>query len=427
MDALDAFKTIGMSLGLGLLVGMQREHAESQVAGIRTFALVTLLGTLLAMLSDSPGGWPVAAGALALAVLLYVANLAKMRRGENEPGMTTEVAALVMFAVGAYLAHGHAGAAVLVGGIVAVLLQLKQPMHAFVRGMDPTDIRVIMQFVVLALVILPVLPDENYGPFGAFNPRETWLMVVLIVGLNLAGYAAYKFFAPSAGALLGGVLGGLVSSTATTVSYSRRAQQGPATESQALLVITIASAVAFARVLFLVGVAAAPMFRYLAPPLVVAFLWMLVLTLVVYWFTGRSDEKPEPPKNPAELKTAIAFGAMYAGIKLVVAAAHHYLGDQGLYTVAGLSGLTDVDAITLSTARLVDQQQLSAHVGWQMILLAKLVNLVFKGGVAAVLGTRRLAWRTALVFGAALAVGFAVLLLWPSDLVDGWIDAATSV
>ncbi|REK10261.1 MAG: DUF4010 domain-containing protein [Planctomycetota bacterium] len=310
MDALDAFKSIGMSLGLGLLVGLQREHAESQIAGIRTFALVTLLGTIMAMLSEPYGGWPVAAGAVGVAVLLFVANLAKIGRGLSEPGLTTEVAALVMYGVGAYLVLGHAGVAVLVGGIVAVLLQLKRPMHAFVSGMGATDIRVIMQFIVLALVILPVLPNENYGPFDALNPHEIWLMVVLIVGLNIAGYVIYKFVGTTSGTVLGGLLGGLVSSTATTVSFARRARQGPQAVSQATLVIAIASAVAIGRVLVEVAVVAAPDFQYVGPPLMVMFAVTILVALTVYWMGNYENVEVQAPKNPAELKTALAFGAM---------------------------------------------------------------------------------------------------------------------
>jgi uncharacterized membrane protein (DUF4010 family) len=423
VEALDVFKAIGMSLGLGLLVGLQREHAESQVAGIRTFALVTLLGTLMALLSASYGGWLVAIGAAAVAVLLFVANLAKMRRGLSEPGLTTEVAALVMYGVGAYLVLGDAGVAVLVGGIVAVLLQLKQPLHSLVSQLSADDLRVIMQFALLALVILPVLPNENYGPFAAFNPHETWLMVVLIVGLSLAGYIIYKFFGQDAGTVMGGMLGGMVSSTATTASYARRAHEQPAACGQAALVIAIASAIAIGRVIVEVAVAAAPIVRYVAPPLAAMFLWALVLAFVLYRFDGGGKTEIPPPSNPAQLRIALVFAAMYATIKLAVAATQHYFGDTALYAVACASGLTDLDAITLSTAKLVDQQRLAADLGWRLILTAALANLAFKGGIAVVLGQRRLTSRILVVFGAAILGGALIIALWPGELVNRWIDA----
>lgn len=424
MDPLDAFRAIGMSLGLGLLVGLQREYAASQIAGIRTFALVTLLGTIMALLSDPYGGWLVASGALCVSALLYVANLAKLRRGVTEPGLTTEVAALLMYGIGAYLVLGDAGVAVLMGGIVAVVLQFKQPMHSFVSRMGADDIRVIMQFALLALVILPVLPNENYGPFGAFNPHEIWFMVVLIVGLSVAGYIVYKFFGQHAGMILGGALGGLVSSTATTVSYARRVGEQPHAVGQAAVVIVIASTVAIGRVIVEVAVAATPTIWYVAPPLSVMFLWMLALSFAVYRFDGGSEAELPPPKNPAELRTAVAFGALYAVIKFAVAATHHYFGHSALYAVAGLSGLTDMDAVTLSTAKLVEQGRLSSSLGWQLILTASVSNLAFKGGVALVLGHRQFAPRSLLIFGGAIVGGVLILLLWPSDTVNQWIDAA---
>jgi uncharacterized membrane protein (DUF4010 family) len=249
-------------------------------------------------------------------------------------------------------------------------------------------------------------------------------MVVLIVGLSVAGYIVYKFYGQNAGTVVGGVLGGLVSSTATTASYARRAGQQPSASSQAAVVIAIASAIAIGRVIVEVGVAAAPVVRYLAPPLAVMFLWMLALSLLVYRFDRPGQAGMSPPKNPAELKLALVFGVMYSLIKLAVAATQHYLGESALYGVAGLSGLTDLDAITLSTAKLVEADRLAADLGWRLILTAALANLAFKGGIAAVLGDRRLALSTLVVFGAAIAGGGLILWLWPSELVNEWMDRA---
>lgn len=424
MDPLETFIPIGMSLGLGLLVGLQREHAASQVAGIRTFALVTMLGTVLALVGDVFGGWLVAAGALGITALLYIANQAKLHSGVAEPGITTEVAALLMYGLGAYLVHGDRVVAVLLGGIVAVLLQFKQPMHSFVSRMGAEDIRVIMQFVLLALVILPVLPNENYGPFGALNPHEIWFMVVLIVGISVAGYIVYKFFGQRAGTLFSGVLGGLVSSTATTVTYSRRTVHGPSSVWPAIVVIVLASTVTFGRIILEVAVAAPPTVRYVVPPLTAMLLWMLALSLAIYRLGTSNEVEMPPPANPAELRVAFVFGALYAVIKLAVAATHHYFGQSALYAVAGLSGLTDMDAITLSTAKLVEQKQLSSELGWQLILTAAISNLAFKGAITLVLGSRQFAWRSLLIFGAAIVGGLLILWLWPSELVNRWIDAA---
>jgi uncharacterized membrane protein (DUF4010 family) len=238
-------------------------------------------------------------------------------------------------------------------------------------------------------------------------------MVVLIVSLSLAGYVAYKLFGAGAGTVLAGILGGLISSTATTAGYARRSREAPELSRLAALVVMIASAVVYARVLMEIAAVARGSFLALAPPLA-AMLGVAALISTAAWLAGRDrDEEPPEPENPAELKPALAFGALYAAILLAVAFARHRFGTTGLYTVAAISGLTDVDAITLSTSRLVQAARLDPDTGWRAILLASLSNLVFKGGIVAVLGSRALLGRIAVLFGALLLGGGLVFFLWP--------------
>jgi uncharacterized membrane protein (DUF4010 family) len=336
-----------------------------------------------------------------------------MGRGEAEPGQTTEFTALVMYGVGAWVVVGSMPVAIVLGGVVALLLHLREPLHEFAGRMGEKDIRAIMQFVLIALVILPVLPDETFGPYGVLNPYQIWWMVVLIVGLSLLGYVAFKLFGAGKGTALAGVLGGLISSTATTVSYARRTKEDPGSSRLAALVVMIASAVVFARLLVEIAAVAFGRFLDLAPPIAVMLGLSVVLSAVV-WFGGRKETaEPPEPENPAELKPAIAFGLLYAAILLAVAFARDRFGTAGLYAVAGLSGLTDMDAITLSTARLVNGGQLDAGAGWRAILIAAMSNLAFKAGIVAVLGSGRLVWRIALLFGVAVAGGGLNLWLWP--------------
>lgn len=408
-------RALGISLGLGLLVGLQRERADSRMGGIRTFPLITLLGTVCSLLSNSFGGWIVAAGLLSIAVLTLVSNLARLKvDGAPEPGQTTEAAALLMYGVGAYVAVGNQAAAVAIGGAAAVLLHFREPLHRFVEKMGDHDTRALMQFVLIALVILPVLPNRAYGPYAVFNPYDIWRMVVLIVGIGIGGYVAYKLFGRGAGTLLGGVLGGLISSTATTVSYARRSKDLPAAAPLAALVILIASTIAFARVIVEVAVVAPGTLARLAPPLG-AMLGLMILLSAGMYFLNRGQEAEEMPEqeNPAELGSALWFGALYALVLFAVAAVKDHFGSSGLYVVALLSGLTDVDAITLSTANLVKSGRIAADTGWRLILLASLSNLVFKGGAVMALGHRRLSARIVVLFGIALAGGALILLLWP--------------
>lgn len=416
MDLPVVFEKVALALGLGLLVGLQRERVQSPLAGIRTFALITVWGTVCALLALDLGGWLVGLGGLAVAALLVVGNLIQAETKEPDPGLTTEIAALLMYGIGAYLVVGHVGVALALGGATALLLHWKVPLHAFVARIGETDLKAIMRFVLIALVILPVLPDQMYGPYDAFNPRQIWFVVVLIVGISLGGYLAYKWLGPRAGTVLGGVLGGLISSTATTVSYARRHRTPSPSIRLAALVLMIASAVALVRVLVEIAVVAPATFPHLAPPLALLLGWMALLAVGMYCLARGEHEELPQPGNPAELTSALLFGGLYAVVRLAVAAAKNSLGETGLYGVAVLSGLHDLDAITLSTAQLVDRGQVEPQTGWRLILIATLSNLVFKGCLVAVLGHRRLLYWVAVLFGASLAGG--LLLLGACRLFD---------
>lgn len=409
----DPFLQLFVALGLGLLVGLQRERVDPAIAGIRTFALITVLGTLAALLGRSFGGWIVAVGLLVAAGLVMSGNLVRMSRGDADPGQTTEFTAAVMYCVGALVVLAPLAVSVVLAGAVAVLLHLKEPLHRFVGRMGERDVRAIMQFVLIALVILPVLPDRPFGPYQVLNPYQAWWMVVLIVGLSLGGYVAYKLFGAHAGTALSGVLGGLISSTATTVSYARRTRDTPEAARLAALVIMIASTVVFGRVLVEMAAVAPGRMLQMGPP-IGAMLGVAVTVSLVAWFFGRDhDAEPPEPENPAELKSALVFGALYAVVVLAVAFARDRFGTAGLYTVAVISGLTDVDAITLSTARLAAGGGLDPDTGWRAILLASLSNMIFKAGIVATLGSRALLGRITLLFGLALAGGGLILWLWP--------------
>ena len=406
--------SLAIALGLGLIVGLQRESAESKLAGLRTFPLVTLLGSVCALLSPAAGGWVLAAGLLGVAAATAMGNVAKLRQGEADSGITTEVALLLMYALGAYTVLGDRAAAVVLGGTVAVLLHFKAELHGAVGRLGGTELRAIMQLVLLALVVLPVLPDATFGPFAVFNPREMWLMAVLIVGLSLAGYIALKFMGENAGIVAGGVLGGLISSTATTVSWSRLTRGHPEASRAAALVILIASTVVYGRVLAEIAAVARPFLRTAAPP-ILALAGAMAAAAAALWLVSRRREPVSVDgQHPADLKTAFTFAALYVVVLFAVAYAKQRAGTRGLYLVSVLSGLTDVDAITLSVARLVGSDQIEPAQGWRLIVVALLSNLAFKGGMAALLGDGRLRRWILLLFGLQLLVGAAVLAFWPS-------------
>ncbi|RMG84629.1 MAG: MgtC/SapB family protein [Bacteroidetes bacterium] len=402
--------TLGIALGLGLLVGLTRERAGTHMAGIRTFPLITLLGAvsgILASLFDNSG--LIIAGMLAVAWLFGVANFLKRNEPAPEIGQTTEVAALLMFVLGAALVFIPQITVIILGAVVALLLYLKKYLSEIVHRLGEKDIQSIMLFVAVSLVILPLLPDKNFGPYQVLNLREIWWMVVLIVGLGLSGYFAYKWLGKSMGVALSGILGGLISSTATSVIYAKQTRTTATAIRLAAFVIVAASTVAFLRVLLEVSVVAPGVWPEVAPPIGLVALCLIALSVGLFFYNENEHIEVEPPENPAQFKTALVFAFIYALILLAVAYVKNEFGAGGLYFVAFLSGLTDMDAITLSLSNMMNDGRMESDQGWQLILLAALSNLIFKGGMVAFFGHRKLFRMVAPAFGVALVAGALVL------------------
>ncbi len=414
------FEPLAIALGLGLLVGSQRERDEEhrRIAGVRTFALITLLGAVCGILAKDYGGWMIAAGLLGITTLFVLANVLRVRGQDSSAGyvgLTTEIAGLLMFGVGAMLTSGIQAPAVALAGVAAVLLQWKAKLHGLIGAIGEREFAAMIQFVLVALVILPVVPNQTVGPYDVLNPFTLWLMVTLIVGISLAAYLAYRVLGVRAGSLAGGVLGGLVSSTATTVSYARQCAGNPAAAPAAALVVLIASTIVYVRVGIELGAVAPDLLLQGALPLAAMMAFMIVLCVALLLLIDSSEMQPPNLENPAQMRTAIVFGVLYAVILLLVTAVREEFGqDSAIYGVAVISGLTDVDALTLSTAELFSQGRLSGDAAWRAILIATLSNLAFKIAAAAVLGGRRLAAYALATMGVSILFGTALVLLWPA-------------
>lgn len=409
------FGMLGIALGLGLLVGLQREHYHSRMAGIRTFTLITLFGCISGMIARHfEDSWIIAIGALSIAILLGVANYLKKKQEDPDIGQTTEIAALLMFTVGASLVLVSPAIGVVLGGTVATLLYLKQYLGRLVDRLGEKDIQTIMLFVAISLIILPILPNENFGPYEVFNPREIWWMVVLIVGMGVTGYFIYKWMNNAKGTIINGLLGGLISSTAASISYSRQTKDASLGARPAAFIVMTASAIAFVRVLIEVSVVAPKHWVTVAPPLIVQTLFMGVVAGGLFFYSKEKSARMEEPENPAQFKTALIFAFLYALILLAVAFVKERFGNSGLYIVSVISGLTDMDAITLSLSRMMNEGRLAPGDGWRFILAAGLSNVVFKGGLVVALGNRSLIRLIVIAFGLSLAGGGLILWWWPS-------------
>lgn len=410
----EIYKALGIALLLGLLVGLQREWDKHPLAGIRTFTLITLFGAVSALLARDFGGWVIAASVLAVTGLLITGNWMS-EEGEREmpSGQTTEIAALVMFAVGAMLMSGYTLPAVVLGGATAVLLHLKDRMQSAIGQLSVTDVRAIFQFVLIALVILPLLPDQAYGPYDVLNPFRIWLMVVLIVAISLSGYLAYRMVGVRGGSILGGILGGLISSTATTVSYARQSADNPKAIGTASLVIVIASTIVIVRVAIEVAAVARGMLGSLLPPFAIVFAFLVAISAFLYFRMQQTETEAPSHSNPSQLKPALVFGGLYALVLFLVALVNEQFGSEAIYVAATISGLTDVDALTLSVAELFNQERITDGTAWRAILIATLSNLGFKAGAAGVLGGRKLFAVVGPAFAATIVLGAAVIVWWP--------------
>ena len=286
-------------------------------------------------------------------------------------------------------------------------------MHRFAETLGDDDLKAIMQFVLITCIILPVLPNQVFGPYDVFNPWKTWLMVVLIVGMSLGGYIVYKFLGREAGILLGGILGGAISSTATTVSYSRLARGKPDVTHVAAIVVMVASTVVFVRVLIEIAVVSPRFLAASAIPIITLML-MTAVPAIFVWFRVRKQPSEMPEQeNPTQMKSALVFAAMYALVLVALAAAKVHLGTEALYVVSAISGFTDMDAITLSTASLANTDPTILADGWRLIVVAALANLVFKAAMVGILGGRRLFIEVSLLFAVPMIGGSLLLLLMP--------------
>jgi len=407
IEALPQFLT---SLAIGLLIGLERERNPSAKAGLRTFALVAVFGTLSALLSTKLGTpWLLIGGLLGVAGMIVAAYFNTPNQ-ENDPGTTTVIALLLSYGLGAIIWLGLAKLAVMLAIGITALLYLKPELRGFSQKLTRHDLLAVLQFSVLTFIILPILPDQSYGPYGAVNPHQAWLMVVLISGISLAGYAALHAVGTRYGAPLLGFFGGLASSTATTMIYAKHGKNTPLMLNLAASVIVIASIVVIVRLMAVSAVLAYGTLPGLFPVLSGG----LILGLMVVLYNRRkmrdtTDLQIPATSNPAELHSALSFGLLYVVVLLVTAWMKDIAGSQGLYMVALLSGLTDVDAITLSSLRLFKLGQLTEYQTVTAIALAFVANLAFKFGMVYFIGGRELAKR---IVGGFAAIACGILLGW---------------
>ncbi len=403
----------GVALLIGALLGLEREFFQQKedtpdFAGIRTFSLIALLGSVAAYLVTDYGMLPIALSLGGLILLATMSYLGALVRSKKETGITTEVAALLTFLFGVLVMGDKGTVAIALAVLTSLLLALKGRLHGVIRRMNSEDLRVTMQFALVAAVILPLFPDRAIDPLGILNPFQVWLMVVFVSGIGFSGYVLMKVMGASKGIYLTGILGGLASSTATTISFSSASRENPALSANYARAVVLASSVMIPRILLLVLVVYPPLLRIISFPLAA----MLVSGLVIIFIHHRKDKTSEIKSeqsinvaNPLKLSTAIKFGLLFAVVLLIIEFAQSSFGSIGVYFASAIAGLTDVDAITLSVSRMASNAQLDLQVTGVAVIIAALMNTTSKGAIVYFTGSKELRRTVILSFGLILLVG----------------------
>ena len=387
MNSAELFLRFGIALAIGFMIGLQREYAfqtakRELVAGERTFALMGIVGALAAMASeilDSPIGFFVII--LVVGAFICIAYFLEARHGQL--GLTTEIAMLISILCGALCYWEYLSLAAAIGIATTVLLSLKLETDRLVQALTRQDIFAALQLAVISVIILPILPDRGLlpAPFDVLNPFKIWLMVVFISGINFLGYISIKIVGPDRGIGLTGLFGGLASSTAVTLGFTERSNREQQLAKPFALAIMIAWTVMFGRVLVEVFVINTELLGYIWLPITAAGAVGLLYCAALYLsrrVVGKGDLQFS---NPFDLWSAIKFGLLYAVILVAARAAQLYLGETGVFLSSLLSGLVDVDAITLSLSHLSKTDALSLTTAAQGIVLATIANTAVKGGI----------------------------------------------
>lgn len=413
------FYRFGVALAIGFLVGLQREYAyggpEKELPiGVRTLALVGLLGCSSALVAEELlSAWGYIGIALPVGGLLVVAHFIGAWPHEDT-GLTTEMATLLTLAAGAFCYWDYLELAAAIGVTTTLVLSLKPEMHAFAQQLTREDVYAILKFAVITVIVLPVLPNRTFGPqpLDVLNPYEMWLMVVLISGISFLGYVLIKAVGPRQGIPLTGILGGIVSSTPVTFTFSQRSQEEKELVKPFALAITISWAMTYLRIIVQVAILNVDLLQMLWPSMAAASAVALIYGVYLH-LSQRTEELGEVAfSNPFELGTALKFGILYGLVLLVSKAAQVYVGEVGVYLSSAIAGLPSAHAVTLSMARLSATGDVGLLTGTRAVVIGAMATTLAKGGVVLTIGSHEL--RRAILPGLLLmltaGIGVAFLI-----------------
>lgn len=419
MEHIELFERLGLALAIGMLMGVERgwQARESvhggSVAGIRTFALIGLLGGIVGWFGQVLGPLALAAGFIALSAVVVASHIMRAGSGEQSVGVTTQVAEMIAFALGAMAAMGE-GEAAAAGGVVATaLLGAKDTLHGWLRKIEQLELRAAIKLLLISVVLLPVLPNQGYGPEEVLNPYKLWLLVVMVAGISFIGYFAIKIAGPRIGSLLTGVFGGLASSTALTVSFARMGRESPGMQPLLAAGIALANTTMYVRLWAIVFV----LNRGIGERLMLPLGCMALAGLLATWMLWRAREEEGKPgattlSNPFELGMAIKFATLLALVMVASKLLQSWGGSAGLYLLSAVAGLADVDAVALSMAQM-GGKSVALTVAATAVTIAAFVNTGVKAalvtGLCGGLMARRIAYS---MVGMVLAGSAGLAVRW---------------
>jgi uncharacterized membrane protein (DUF4010 family) len=406
---------LAVALAIGLLIGLERgwsarsENEGERAAGLRTHAISGLLGGVAALVGQLTTPFLLGFVFVGFAGVTAIFHWMESR-DEHDFSATGAIAGMMAFLLGAYAVLGSPELASTAATATVVLLALKRSIHGWLKRLEWLEIRAGLILITMTFLFLPLLPDKTVDPWGAINPARVWELAILVCTLSFIGYAAIRIFGERNGIILAAISGGLVSSTAATLNFARLAKTNPSQSGLMAGSIALAGAVMSARILVIVAIVNLDLISTLSPILGIAALVQGAIGVLMIVSGTANRDQSFRWKNPFDLASALQFACLMAFIMLLSTLAARYLGESGLLGLSALSGLADVDAITLSLAR-VQEPAIAPQLAINGILLAATVNTAVKCAIAGYAGGSEIGWRASLAGIASLAAAGAVLLL----------------
>lgn len=401
-----------MSTAIGLILGLEREFdrykSEINIAGLRTFPLVTILGYIAGVLSEHYSSWFLIMGMVSFILFISLSQLSPIKINVGF-GLTTNLALIIAFFLGLMVSLGLYRESVASSVIVVTLLSLKSVFNKIIKNITLQELFAFIKFAILALLILPFLPNQDFGPNGLLNPFEIGTIVVIVSFLNFIGYFLVKFVGSRKGILLTSILGGLISSTAVTWNYSVKSRQTPSLATEYGAGIIIASAIMFPRLIILAGIFNTAI---IVPLLIPMSVLTLICIIPAIWFIRKDSVEASTEielGNPLNVVNALSFAVIYVVILYAVHFGNDYFGERGLFLSSVIAGLADTTAITISMAKFgLEQSYLSTSA--LVILSATLSNTLVKIGIVSIKANKKATRLVNCIFGITLLAGGLYIL-----------------